>query len=159
MNRFLIPLGSAILLVVGCSQNVTAENSERARTKSDQAPTVLAQRDGGAASPATTDGASTAAPGSAPGPAEAGTCVVDGANSPCTASYTSGGNGAFTASYKVGGKTVKFAGKRQGAWWSGTLNGKAAMGYELNRGRVTISTQSLDSTFEYWSPGNEHGSY
>ncbi len=52
-----------------------------------------------------------------------------------------------------------FRGNRQGRWWSGTLNGEPAMGYELNRGHVVFNTRTLDGAFEYWTRGNEHGSY
>lgn len=56
-------------------------------------------------------------------------------------------------------RTVTFEGKAQTGWWSGTLDGKPAMGYELNRGHVVYSTTDLGTTFEWWSAGMQHGNY
>lgn len=64
-----------------------------------------------------------------------------------------------TVTFEAGGTTVRFVGKAQGGWWSGTLDGQPAMGYEKNRGHVVYSTADLSRTFAWWSPGSEHGAY
>ena len=52
-----------------------------------------------------------------------------------------------------------FVGRRMGPWWSGELDGEPAMGFELNRGHVVLSTRDLEHTFRYWADGMEHGNY
>jgi len=58
-----------------------------------------------------------------------------------------------------GGQQVTFVGRSQTGWWSGTLNGKPAMGYERNRGNLVFSTVDLETSFAWWYPGQEHGAY
>ena len=57
------------------------------------------------------------------------------------------------------GSSVRFKGQHQSAWWSGQLNDKPAMGYELNRGHTIYSTSDLSITFEWWYGDMQHGSY
>lgn len=52
-----------------------------------------------------------------------------------------------------------FVAKEQTEWWSGTLDGSPAMGIELNRGHMKISTVDLMHRFEWWYPNDEHGTY
>lgn len=52
-----------------------------------------------------------------------------------------------------------FIAKHQSGWWSGTLDGRPAMGVELNRGHMRISTVDLTRRFVWWYPGYEHGTY
>jgi hypothetical protein len=54
---------------------------------------------------------------------------------------------------------MTFVGKRASGWWAGTLDGAPAMGHELNRGNVAFATRALDHSFQYWTRGNEHGTY
>lgn len=93
--------------------------------------------------------------------AEPATCVFGTAPpEPCRLSFAAGKDGAtrLRARGKSGRQAV-FAGKRAGGWWSGTLDGKPAMGHELNRGNVVFSTRDLGRSFQYWTAGNAHGSY
>ncbi len=46
-----------------------------------------------------------------------------------------------------------FTGRRNSGWWSGQLNGKPAMGYEINRGHTVYSSLDLQERFEWWSSG------
>jgi hypothetical protein len=68
-------------------------------------------------------------------------------------------DGLQTMEFVFGNNHVRFTGKSQTGWWSGQLNGQPAMGRELNRGHVVFSTSDLKTTFEWWSKGNEHGTY
>lgn len=77
----------------------------------------------------------------------------------CRLGDTVGADGQHTMNFVAGDKRTQFIGRSQSGWWSGKLDGKPAMGYELNRGHVVISTTDLESTFEWWSDGNQHGSY
>lgn len=77
----------------------------------------------------------------------------------CRFGDTVGADGLHTMTFVAGDKRVQFVGRSQSGWWSGKLDGKPAMGYELNRGHVVISTTDLDGTFEWWSEGSQHGSY
>ena len=47
-----------------------------------------------------------------------------------------------------------FVGRRNSGWWSGRLNGKPAMGYEINRGHTAYSSLDLQNRFEWWSAGS-----
>ena len=58
-----------------------------------------------------------------------------------------------------GVKPVVFVGRGANGWWSGTLDGRPAMGYERNRGNVVFATSDLGQTFSWWYPGQEHGTY
>ncbi|MGK6354113.1 hypothetical protein ACMGDH_02675 [Sphingomonas sp. DT-207] len=92
--------------------------------------------------------------------AESATCVFDTAPpEPCEIAFTvEQGSTRMTARGRSG-KQIVFVGKRGSGWWSGTLDGAAAMGHELNRGNVVFSTRTLDRSFQYWTRGNEHGTY
>lgn len=92
---------------------------------------------------------------------ERATCVLDEAEpAPCTLSFSTDASGVRTLRASLGGgRAVTFRGRSSGPWSSGTLDGEPAMGLERNRGHVRFSTTSLDRTFAYWTPGNEHGTY
>jgi hypothetical protein len=64
-----------------------------------------------------------------------------------------------TMEFTFGNTRVRFVGKSQTGWWSGKLDDRPAMGYELNRGHVIFSTVDLKTTFEWWTEGNQHGRY
>ena len=68
-------------------------------------------------------------------------------------------DGSHSLLFRAGGIRVRFIGRSQTGWWSGTLNGKPAMGYERNRGNVVFSTTDLKQTFAWWYPRDEHGTY
>jgi hypothetical protein len=91
---------------------------------------------------------------------ESATCVFDSAPpEPCEISFTvERGNTRMVARGRSGKRTV-FVGRRASGWWSGALDGAPAMGHERNRGNVVFSTRALDRSFQYWTRGNEHGSY
>jgi len=75
---------------------------------------------------------------------------------PCVLTDTAGRIGhrmVFTA----GRQRAVFVGGRNSAWWRGKLNGKPAMGYELNRGHTVYSTFDLQNRFEWWYPGQRNG--
>ncbi len=67
--------------------------------------------------------------------------------------------GTHSMEFAFGTQRARFSGHSQTGWWSGQLDGKPAMGRELNRGHVIFSTVDLETTFECWSEGSEHGSY
>ena len=92
--------------------------------------------------------------------AQAAFCLFDAAAEavPCTMT-TEGTGDALRVMWEAGGEAITFSGQIGGGWWSGDLDGSPAMGHELNRGNVVFSTSDLDRTFQYWSPGMEHGSY
>lgn len=96
----------------------------------------------------------------AAGEGEAATCVSGGAEAvACRVRFVGGGDTmTLTATSRDGGEHV-FKGQRQNGWWSGTLNGAPAMAHELNRGHVVFATVDLGARWEYWTSGNEHGSY
>lgn len=77
----------------------------------------------------------------------------------CRFSDRVGADGTHTMEFRIGEQRVRFVGKSQTGWWSGQLDGRPAMGYELNRGHTVYSTADLKNTFEWWSAGSEHGSY
>jgi hypothetical protein len=64
-----------------------------------------------------------------------------------------------TLDFALDSGSVRFKGQHQSAWWSGQLNDKPAMGYELNRGHTIYSTSDLSTTFEWWYGDKEHGNY
>ena len=72
---------------------------------------------------------------------------------------TEAGEANMTLLFTLASGTVRFKGQHQSAWWSGQLNDKPAMGYELNRGHTIYSTSDLSATFEWWYGDMEHGSY
>ena len=60
------------------------------------------------------------------------------------------------------GRVVTFEGmgNSDGAgWWFGTLNGKQAAGYNLNRRHYVFSTTDTKFEFECWEKGWYKGSY
>lgn len=77
----------------------------------------------------------------------------------CTMRDQVGADGTHHIAFVSGKTTTRFVGKAQSGWWSGTLDGRPAMGYERNRGHVVFSTTDLAHTFSWWSPGSEHGAY
>jgi len=68
-------------------------------------------------------------------------------------------DGAHRMTFKADRAHVLFVGRSQTGWWSGTLNGRPAMGYERNRGNVVFSTTDLKQRFSWWYPRDEHGTY
>ncbi len=87
-------------------------------------------------------------------------CALDHAPAkPCEMSDRVGPDGTHAMTFSSAQTHTRFTGKSQTGWWSGQLNGQPAMGYELNRGHVVFSTADLKTTFEWWSEGNEHGTY
>jgi len=77
----------------------------------------------------------------------------------CRMTDTVSADGTHTMEFVAGAKRIRFSGRSQTGWWSGQLDGRPAMGRELNRGHTVYSTVDLETTFEWWSNGNEHGSY
>jgi hypothetical protein len=77
----------------------------------------------------------------------------------CQMSDQVASDGLHTMEFVFGSNRVRFTGNSQGGWWSGQLDGQPAMGFELNRGHLLFSTSDLKTTFEWWSNGNEHGTY
>ncbi|MEP7042204.1 MAG: hypothetical protein ABI843_04035 [Dokdonella sp.] len=68
-------------------------------------------------------------------------------------------DGTHSMEFVFGAQRARFNGRSQTGWWSGQLDGQPAMGRELNRGHMIFSTLDLQTTFEWWSDGNEHGNY
>ena len=92
--------------------------------------------------------------------AEPATCVFDTAPpEPCRIGFSVVKGATRMQARSNSGKQAVFVGKRGSGWWSGTLDGKPAMAHELNRGNVVFSTRDLGRSFQYWTSGNEHGSY
>jgi hypothetical protein len=93
--------------------------------------------------------------------AQPATCVFGTAPpEPCQLTFSVGRGGTTRMVARGrGARQSIFVGRRGSGWWSGTLNGSVAMGHELNRGNVVFATRSLDRSFQYWTRGNEHGSY
>ncbi len=75
----------------------------------------------------------------------------DAAPVACEFADTATKDGTHTMDITHGDQRTRFIGQRQGPWWSGTLDGKDAMGYEINRGHMVIATRDLQSTFEWWN--------
>lgn len=78
---------------------------------------------------------------------------------PCTLNDDVDREGVHHMKFVSDGHRTTFTGRVQSGWWSGKLDGRPAMGYELNRGHVVISTSDLDARFEWWSRGKQHGTY
>ena len=88
------------------------------------------------------------------------TCVFGyGEPTACRATADASPDGTVTVVYRATGRQAVFRGRSQSGWWSGTLNGAPAMGYELNRGHIVYSTRDLKGVFEHWSAGMQHGRY
>ena len=91
---------------------------------------------------------------------EKATCLLDNnLPAPCKVVFDKQADGQDIVTLDIDGKTIVFTGMHQGEWWSGELAGKPAMGYERNRGNVVFSARDLTMTLQYWTQGNEHGSY
>lgn len=87
-------------------------------------------------------------------------CAFDSAPAvPCTMIDRAVRPGEHVMEFSDGKRRVRFSGRSQSGWWSGTLNGKPAMGFERNRGHLVFSTTDLGTTFAWWYKGAEHGSY
>lgn len=87
-------------------------------------------------------------------------CVFDYAPAqPCTMRDHVEPDGTHVMTFVSADARTRFTGRSQTGWWSGELDGRPAMGYELNRGHIVFSTVDLETTLEWWSEGNEHGAY
>lgn len=87
-------------------------------------------------------------------------CALDGAKpAPCTMTVTASADGNHSLVFAAGTKRVRVTGKSQTGWWSGTLDGKPAMGIEMNRGYTRWSSTDLTQTFDWFYPGQQHGTY
>lgn len=92
-------------------------------------------------------------------PAEAVRCVVDGKPPVACRMQAATRKGVRDLRFDVGGRQIRFVGRAQSGWWSGTLDGKPAMGFERNRGHVVFSTTDMTRTFAWFYPAEEHGTY
>lgn len=81
----------------------------------------------------------------------------DAAPAACAFGDTVTKEGTHTMEFVRGDQHTTFVGRRQGPWWSGRLDGRPAMGYEINRGHMVIATSDLESTFEWWSKDGKPG--
>ena len=143
LRQLIVPVG-VLALVVACDARPGASQPTAARATTTR----------------TSDFEPAGPPAVAVGEGEAATCV-SGTSAPvaCRLLFSGGGEATtLTATAKDGGEHV-FKGRRQDGWWSGTLNGAPAMAYELNRGHVVFASTDLGARWEYWTAGNEHGSY
>ena len=87
-------------------------------------------------------------------------CAADDQEpAPCRFQDSVGRDDTHTMMFERAGARHTFMAKEQTEWWSGTLDGSPAMGVELNRGHMKISTTDLAHRFEWWYPGDEHGTY
>jgi hypothetical protein len=87
-------------------------------------------------------------------------CSVDYAKpAPCTMTDMVRRDGAHVLRFQQGPHRIEFVGRSQTGWWSGTLDGKPAMGLEMNRGYTRFSTLSLGRTFDWFYPGQDRGTY
>ncbi|QJU59884.1 hypothetical protein HL653_20965 [Sphingomonas sp. AP4-R1] len=68
-------------------------------------------------------------------------------------------DGRHRLTFSGRGARVVFEGKGANGWWSGTLDGRPAMGRERNRGYTDFSTRDLQRRFSWWYPADEHGTY
>jgi len=117
--------------------------------------------DAGGAPPASNP-PSAQAPAAASSPASTLYCKLDaGKAQVCRMEIkTEPGDAAnVTLTFTLESGSMRFKGQHQSAWWSGRLNDKPAMGYELNRGHTIYSTSDLSTTFEWWYGDMEHGNY
>lgn len=97
---------------------------------------------------------------SSPAVAREAYCSLDMAPAvPCSVTDTVDADYVHAMRFEFPGHVVRFEGKSQTGWWSGKLDGKPAMGYELNRGHTVYSTVDLGTRFEWWTPGMQHGNY
>ena len=59
--------------------------------------------------------------------------------------------------FTAGEAEIRFSGKNSGAWWSGELNSRPAMGYEGHRGHTVFSTIDLKTSFEWCDKASDGG--
>ena len=139
-RHLIVPVG-VLAVAVACDAQTTASRPAMARTQaSDFEP---------AGPPAVADGEG-----------EAATCVSgSSAPVPCRLLFAGGGDAMTLSATSTDGGEHVFKGQRQDGWWSGTLNGAPAMAHELNQGHVVFASVDLGARWEYWTAGNEHGSY
>lgn len=79
-----------------------------------------------------------------------GFCSLDaGQPKPCSISDRVTADGQHDLRFSFDGITARFLGRNAGAWWSGKLNGRPAMGYERHRGYTIFSATDLKATFEW----------
>lgn len=78
---------------------------------------------------------------------------------PCTVTDRVRRDGSHVMDFRAGERRARFIGRARDGWWSGLLDGRPAMGRELNRGRIAYRTTDLTRAFEWWYPGSEHGTY
>jgi hypothetical protein len=79
-------------------------------------------------------------------------CVVNTSEArPCITRFATDVRGVRTVRMTVG--------RARDGWWSGRLNGKPAMGYELNRANVKFSTSDLSLSVQYYYSGSQNGTY
>lgn len=89
---------------------------------------------------------------SADGTPPAGKCEIDYAPAvACRLSDTVAADGTHTMVFDAGGRKVEFVGKSQTGWWSGKLDGRPAMGREIDRSHIMFSTVDLQFAFEWRS--------
>jgi hypothetical protein len=87
-------------------------------------------------------------------------CVVNTSEPrPCVTRFTTDARGVRTVRMTVGKSQYVFIGRARDGWWSGRLNGKPAMGYELNRANVKFSTSDLSLSVQYYYSGSQNGTY
>ena len=87
-------------------------------------------------------------------------CAIDdGPDFPCHMADTVLPDGSHHLIFTGGTRRIEFSGRSQTRWWSGRLNGAAAMGYERNRGNVVLASLDLRMRFAWWYPTDAHGRY
>lgn len=77
----------------------------------------------------------------------------------CTLEETKLTDGTSLLTFRVGQQRLRIQGRSRQGWWSGTWDGLPAMGVELNRKHLAISSMDLKHTFEFWLPGYMEGAY
>lgn len=91
---------------------------------------------------------------------EAMVCTADDQEPvPCRLQDSVGHDDTHTMVFDHAGARHIFVAREQTEWWSGTLDGNPAMGMELNRGHMKISTTDLAHRFEWWYSSDKHGTY
>ncbi len=91
---------------------------------------------------------------------EALVCTADEQEpAPCRFQDSINQHQAHVIVFEREGARHTFVAKEQTEWWSGTFDGHPAMGVELNREHMKISTTDLTHRFEWWYPDDEHGTY
>ena len=91
---------------------------------------------------------------------EAVVCAADDQKpAPCRLQESIRDDGSHVMVFERANTRHTFTANHQSGWWSGTLDGSPAMGMELNRGHMRISTTNLKHRFVWWYPRYEHGTY